>query len=935
MAVAHVPARAAWGRAPERMRTAAAAVERLRADGIHLAPVRHHSPACALAVRALIEEVRPAVVLVEGPEEYGRLLPALLDPRTRPPVAVLSMGADGAGAGFYPLAAFSPEWVAIRAGAAAGAEVAFIDRSWVARETDGRRAREEEPRTRAGEAEAPAGAQEPRVGAREAGGDVADDEAAPDVDPSPSGTSSSATDGDDAFARTLQSERNLAHSRTIAAIAERLGCRDHDEVWDHLFEARPRERLDDWRELFDDVFAWAGLARLDYEEEVLDADGSLAREALMSARVAEHRERVEGPVVVVTGAFHTLALVEALAGEPEGDAVVRRRPAGGYGPPATAEAWLIRYDHERLDALRGYGAGMPSPGFYERLWAAHHEPGGPGSLTTALLVDVAAAATARGAQVSLAEVASAAEQAVRLADLRERPWPGRTDLLDGLTSCFVKDDGGLDAGRPIGQAIAEVFGGRALGEVPPGTASPPLVRRAREQAEGLRLVVTDSTPRRTRLDTRRTPRHRDRRAFLALMDFVGSGFARRVSGPDHVTGRSLGLLIEEWEYAWTPLVEASLVELSHQGATLEAVAVRRLHALERELATTGRSALGVARLLAQAVVAGLSEHLVRLVALLRSTLDVDPSLASVVGGLHRIVDLWDARVELGLEEHAGDLLDLVDHGLATVAYLVPGLGAVDADAEPDAVGTLVALRDLLRETERASASTRPTEPVRRELARLREDRSAAPGVRGALVALAAVDDDLPDEVLVAEVRAQLRPGADAVAAVRFLGGLLRVAPDLLVHTPEVFDAVHAGLRDLDEHAFLTVLPDLRRAFTWLKPAETHRLAGRVAARTGTSADRVDVRLTATEEDLHAGLTLERELVAMLERDGLGAWAGGGAQRADAPERPASPGGRAQALAQYAELTQDAELTRDADLGPDDAIEHEHEHSHDSAQEGRP
>lgn len=112
---------------------------------------------------------------------------------------------------------------------------------------------------------------------------------------------------------------------------------------------------------------------------------------------------------------------------------------------------------------------MPSPGFYERLWAAHREPGGPGALGTSLLVDVAAAATARGAQVSLAEIASAAEQATRLADLRERPWPGRTDLLDALTSCFVKDDGGLDVGigRPLGQAVAEVFGGRALGRCRP------------------------------------------------------------------------------------------------------------------------------------------------------------------------------------------------------------------------------------------------------------------------------------------------------------------------------------------------------------------------------------------------------------------------------------------------------------------------------------
>ncbi|MFH6690725.1 DUF5682 family protein, partial [Cellulosimicrobium funkei] len=147
-----------------------------------------------------------------------------------------------------------------------------------------------------------------------------------------------------------------------------------------------------------------------------------------------------------------------------------------------------------------------------------------------------------------------------------------------------------------------------------------------------------------------------------------------------------------------------------------------------------------------------------------------------------------------------------------------------------------------------------------------------------LTAFAAVDDELGDEPgdrgLVERVRAQLAPGADPVAATAFLGGVLRAAPDLLFHTPEMFDAVDEGLRGLDEDAFRAVLPDLRRAFTWLRPTETHRLAERVAARTGTRADALDRRVHVSEDDLRAALVVERELVAVLERDGLGAWARG-------------------------------------------------------------
>ena len=161
--------------------------------------------------------------------------------------------------------------------------------------------------------------------------------------------------------------------------------------------------------------------------------------------------------------------------------------------------------------------------------------------------------------------------------------------------------------------------------------------------------------------------------------------------------------------------------------------------------------------------------------------------------------------------------------------------------------------------------------VVRELARLRDEDHTAPAVAGALLALGFADGEVPDDVLVTRVRGALTAGADPVTAVRFLGGVMRAAPDLILHTPEMFDAVDEALRALKSDAFLAVLPDLRRAFTWLRPTETHRLAQRVADRTGTRVDQVDVRVALSEGDLTTGLALEHELLAVLDRDGLAHW----------------------------------------------------------------
>lgn len=97
-------------------------------QGPLLLGVRHHGPGSARAVLAALEAVRPRAVLVEGPPDGDALLALTADPDMRPPVALLAHAEDDPGlASFWPMAEFSPEWVAIRWALAHGAAVRFID----------------------------------------------------------------------------------------------------------------------------------------------------------------------------------------------------------------------------------------------------------------------------------------------------------------------------------------------------------------------------------------------------------------------------------------------------------------------------------------------------------------------------------------------------------------------------------------------------------------------------------------------------------------------------------------------------------------------------------------------------------------------------------------------------------------------------------------
>jgi hypothetical protein len=84
--------------------------------GVYLAPVRHHSPACAWALRALMREIAPKQVLIEAPSDFASVLAVLRDPALRPPVAVVAFrkaGDETAVTSYYPLSRHAPEFVAL------------------------------------------------------------------------------------------------------------------------------------------------------------------------------------------------------------------------------------------------------------------------------------------------------------------------------------------------------------------------------------------------------------------------------------------------------------------------------------------------------------------------------------------------------------------------------------------------------------------------------------------------------------------------------------------------------------------------------------------------------------------------------------------------------------------------------------------------------
>ena len=807
-------------------------------------PIRHHSPACAWHVQQWILTHKPAAILLEAPADATALIPLLQHPQTQAPVALYTTYIDyprllrycdddnqaddppdcdrpsipDSGntyatepqrfAGYYPFCDYSPELVALRAGAAVAAQLQFIDL------------------------------------------------------PFPQKVIATQADPDARLRlRALQEESHLQHSAYLSVLAKKTGCRDFNDLWDHLFEAHYRETPT--REFMRQIATYCYLARQQTALESLETDGTRAREAAMAQAIATVLQETEGTVLVVTGGFHTVALSELVASP-------LKLPPAPKLPPGSAQTVLMRYGFEQLDALNGYAAGMPAPAYYQQLWEQMQQPVG-NPLTDAayaVLLQIRALTCDEKplAPLSVADEIAAAEQAHRLAQFRNHPGPTREDLLDAVRSCFVK--GPMEGeGAILMAAVARSLRGNRIGNLPHHAAVPPLVEDFRQFARRFRLQIETSKSKSLILDIYRKERDRRLSRFLHSLTFAQIPFAHFTKGPDFVLGSHLNQIQEHWTYRWQPQTESRLIEQSLYGSTVAELALYHLRQQIAALANEGqaRSAAAVAQLLVAACRMGLQAQTQGLFGIIAKHVAEDPSVASLAQAMGQLLLLWQSREPL--EAQTLDILpQLVTVAYQRFCYLMPNLGDHPLDNTQPILDAFNGVWEILH----AQISLDETLFIEGllDLLTVRGNPIILGGAVGILYSAARMETG----GLVTLAAGYLdHAAAEPVHGVGFLRGLLQTCREVAWHVPDLIAAINTRLERWEEDEFLRVLPELRLVFSDLIPRETDKVAAIVAHLHGRAdLGRLDHR-NVTEADLHVGLAIERQVQQALTQDGLSDW----------------------------------------------------------------
>ncbi|MBB4915382.1 vWA domain-containing protein [Streptosporangium saharense] len=771
----------------------------------YLLGVRHHSPALAAVVPALLDEAGAEVVCVELPADFQPWLVHLADPATVAPVALAGTG-EGGRIGFYPFADFSPELAAIRWARERGAEVLCCDLPL----------------------STPAMTLSPRAQAGRAGVMARKDAEEPAV----------AFPAGNAFAEGL-----------AASCTGRQG----DDMWDRAVEVLapgcPPEAV---RRAALGV-GWA--LRHDAESGGGVPPADLAREAHMREVISGALAR-GARVAAVVGAFHAPALL--LAEEPEEprepvepvESVESSGKAGGV-PEATS---LVPYAFDLLDSRSGYPAGIRDPRWQQEVFTAGGDPDRVRDAAARAITGVCRRLREAGHTAGTGEAVETLRVACDLARLRGLPAPGRGEIVEAVTMVLGQGEP-LGRGRALARALEAVLVGTERGRTAPGTPRSGLGPAVETELAALRLPCPDNPEaREVRLDPLRSDLDGRREILLQRLLVCGVGYGKQIE----VTGTGdASALTTRWRLAWTPSVAALLDLAGIRGVTAELAAAGTLReTFRRESAEGGPTCELILTGLRAAAVCDLPGLVTDRLA---DAADVLPATAGLPD-LLRALDLLEALRRRHLpgttpssRERAAELAATL---LDAAVRALPGL--VGSDRHEDAA----ALVALVTRAGEHRLSMR-MDDVLAALA-----REGSPLMQGAaLAARVLLDLDEPDTLgtrAAGWIDAATGPeGRHRLS--RLVTGLLTAAGPLLQSATPVFEPLLDRVDGLTDRDFLDRLPALRGGFDTLTPAARDRLLLAVTDRLG---DRLDLSLGAPPELLALWTAADAEGLAALGALGI-------------------------------------------------------------------
>ena len=761
--------------------------------GVTVCGIRHHGPGCARSLRRALDELRPDIVVMEGPPDAEDLLSWVARGGLKPPVAILVYQTDEPRrAVTFPLAVFSPEWQTLTWAAANKVPVRFMDLPQ-SHQLALERAEEDEARTAEEERNARA------EGAPE-GDAAAESEGAADVAP-------------------LEAVPNVSltwRTDPLALMAEAAGYKDHELWWEDQIERRS-----DATDLFAAIYeAMCGVRAELPEIKVRD----LQREAYMRKTLRAVVKEGFANVAVVCGAWHAPVLdAEAIAGKRPACKIKDDNERLSGLPKVKTTATWIPWTYSRLTYRSGYGAGIQSPGWYGHLWESND------LAPTRWLATAARLLREKDLDASSASLIEARRLADALAAMREIRSPGLAELNEAILTVLCH---GEPAPLKLIRTRLEI--GDVLGEIPPEAPSVPLAQDLAKQQTSLRLKPSTEV-KRLDLDLRKE-NDLTRSRLLHRLNVLNIPWGRHEQ-----SAARRSTFHEVWLVEWQPEFAVALIEANIWGSSVETAAAAKIV----NDAGAASELVALTSLLEASILAGLASAVDPLLAQIQAMAAVGADVRHLMDALlpmARVARYGDVRgtqaahvepIFVGMFERA-------------LVGLAAACSALDDDAAARMVESMAGVNEALQILNRDDLQTE----WRGCLDRLMP-KAIHPMVRGWCCRLLLDAHAISAAELYRLARMSLSSGTPPAECAAWASGLLRGSGMALLHQDALWQVFDRWLSELSAEVFVEMLPLLRRAFAGFTGPERRQMGEKVKnLRSGSTGAPVHAQSSADSTDIN-------------------------------------------------------------------------------------
>lgn len=751
--------------------------------------VRHLSPGAAWHLRRKLDEVKPSLVLVEGPHDLTDQMPHICAKNTRPPLAIMAYTKESPiRTILYPFSVYSPEYQAILWAHEHHVPCRFMD--------------------------LPAGVFLSLQKARER------DEDADDGTETPENTRQSSPEG-------------MTTEHVYRRLYELGGDEDHDTFWERRFEHLTAPGSYQTAAV---AFGKELRRATEASEAPFAYAENLVREAYMRRQIQDAVDSgVEADrIVCVCGAYHVEGLEHI--GEDGAHLPMTDEEVAAL-PRLECHTTLMPYSYYRLSTRAGYGAGNKAPAYYELLWQAM-EKGHVEETAFAYLTRIAAYQRGYGHMTSSAEVIEAVRLAQTLAAMKGFAIPSLGDLHDAASTCM-----GHGHFSEIALAAADTEIGTTIGSLPEGISRTSIqedfYRLLKElRLDGYRKVVAEALS----LDLREKLQVKSEKAafmdlnrslFLHRLRVLGIHFAQLQN-----TAQDKATWAENWVLQWTPEAEIEIVEAALLGDTVMGAASFAL----KERAEASQTIAQAVAIMTDAFLCGMPETVTYAVEVLQR-LAVDAAA---------VQDIAKTAVELSVVIRYGSLRRLDSAPLVPLLSQLFLRACLTLEAacicDNMAAKTMIEAMDQLNTVQLNHAFLEEERWIQL-LTRISDRDDLNTRCSGFATAILLERSRIDGELLSREVSRRLSKGIPADLGAGWFEGLSQKNRYALITRLHLWEQLSQYLDSLDEEEFKRALVFLRRAFADFTPREKNDIAENLGVIWGVDSEQVaDVLMRETTEE---------------------------------------------------------------------------------------